>query len=144
MTAFDLEKPVHPSPHRSKTGLAALLFGLCAGPVAWGVGEVVNVTLAQEACLPGTEPLGLPTIANVHGFQLGVMALSLLISASAAMIALQAWRATRGEHEGGTHTLLAIGEGRSRFMALAGVLTSIGFAVATLFSLPAIQFVSAC
>jgi len=144
MTMIAPTQPVHPSPHRAKTSLAALLYGLCAAPVAWCTGELVNATLAQEACFPGTEPLQLPTITNLHGLQFAVMALSLLISASAAWVALQAWRATRFEHDGGPHTLLAIGEGRSRFMALAGILTSVGFGVATLFSWPAIQFVGFC
>ncbi|WP_372783493.1 hypothetical protein [Phenylobacterium sp.] len=104
----------------------------------------MNATLAQEACSPGTEPLATPAIANLHSIHVVVLVVSLLVSASAAMIALGAWRATRNEQAGGPHALLSIGEGRSRFMALAGLLTSAGFFIGTLFSIPAVLFVPAC
>jgi hypothetical protein len=122
----------------------ALIYGLVAAPAAWGVEQVLNATLAQEACFPGTERLTASTIAGLHTVQSAVLVIALLVSASAGWIAMGAWRATRGEHAGGSHTLLSIGEGRSRFMALAGVLTSWGFVVGTLFSVPAVFLVPAC
>jgi hypothetical protein len=134
----------HPSPHRAETGLAALLYGLVAGPAAWVVEQLVNATLAQEACFPGTERLATPTIANLHILHAAVLVVAILVSASGAIIALGAWRATKGEQAGGSHTLLSIGEGRSRFMALSGLLTSLGFIVGALFSVPALIFVPAC
>jgi hypothetical protein len=143
MTAPEADR-AHPSPHRGKTGMAALLYGLVAAPAAWVVGELVNATLAQEACFPGTEPLATPAIANLHGIHVVVLVISLLVSASAALVALGAWRATRNEQAGGPHALLSIGEGRSRFMALAGLMTSAGFLVGTLFSVPAVLFVPSC
>lgn len=144
MTEPQADRADHPSPHRGRTGLAALLYGLVAAPVAWAVGQLVNATLAQEACFPGTEPLAAPAIANLHGVNVVVLVVSLLVSASAALVALGAWRATRDEQAGGPHTLLSIGEGRSRFMAFAGLLTSAGFILGTLFSVPALVFVQAC
>jgi hypothetical protein len=144
MTTTEAERADHPSPSRGETGLPALLYGLMAAPIAWSVGEVVSATLSQEACFPGTEPLAEPALANLRLLQIAVFAISLLVSASAAMVALGAWRATRSEQAGGPHTLLSVGEGRSRFMALAGLLTSAGFALATLFSIPALVFVPSC
>ena len=144
MIAPQAEPDGHPSPHRGKTRLAALIYGLCAGPAAWLIEQVVNATLGQEACFPGTEPLATPAIANVHGIHVAVLGIALLVSTSGAMIALGAWRATRAERAGGAHDLLSVGEGRSRFMALAGLLTSIGFIVGTLFTAPAVVFVSSC
>jgi hypothetical protein len=144
MTTPQADRASHPSPHRAKSVLAALLYGLVAAPVAWVAGELVNATLAQEACFPGTEPLATPAIAYLHGIHVVVLVVSLLVSASAAMVARGAWRATRNEQAGGPHALLSIGEGRSRFMALAGLTTSAGFFVGTLFSVPAVLFVPAC
>ena len=144
MTAPQADRPDHPSPHRAETRLAALLYGLLAAPIAWVSGELVNATVAQEACFPGTEPLASPAFSNLHATHVAVLVLSLLVSASAAMIALGAWRATRNEQAGGSHELLSTGDGRSRFMALAGLLTSVGFAIAILFSVPALLFVAAC
>ena len=144
MTPQDVDRDEHPSPHRAKAGLAALLYGLVAAPVAWAVGVVLNAAVAQEACFPGTEPLASPAFAHLHLLHAVAVTVSLVVSASAAMIALGAWRATRGEQAGDPHALLSIGEGRSRFMAFAGLLTSAGFFVGTLFSIPAILFVPAC
>lgn len=144
MTAADPDCAGHPSPHRGKTRLAALLYGLVAAPLAWALGQVVNATVAQEACFPGTEPLATPAIADLRGIHVAVLVAALLVSASAAMIALGAWRATRDEQAGGHHALLSIGEGRSRFMALAGLVTSVGFFIGTLFSVPAVLLVPGC
>lgn len=144
MATPDIDSAEHPSPHRARTRPAALLYGLAAAPLAWGVGQLVSATLAQEACFPGVEPLATPAFGNLHGLHATVLAVTLLVTASAAMIALGAWRATRNEQPGDRHALLSIGEGRSRFMAIAGLLTSAGFFAATLFSLPALLFVPAC
>lgn len=134
----------HPSPHRARTGLTALIYGLTAAPVAWGAAQVLNAALAQEACFPGTEPLSAPAFAHPHLIQGVVLAASLAISASGGLCALRAWSATRNEQSGGSPALLSIGEGRSRFMALSGLLTSAGFFIGTLFSVPAILFVPSC
>ena len=144
MAAPEAERAEHPSPHRTKTGVASLLYGLIAAPATWVVGELVNATLAQEACFPGTEPLAAPAFANLHTTHIVVLVVTLLDSGSAALVALGAWRATRNEQAGGSQALLSIGEGRSRFMALAGLLTSCGFIIGTLFSVPAILFVPFC
>lgn len=144
MTPSHAEPSGHPSPHRSRAGLAALLYGLIAAPLAWIIGQIVDATLAQEACFPGTEPLSSPAIANLQVVHAVVLAAALMVTVSAAVVAFGAWRATRDEQAGGSHVLLSIGEGRSRFMALAGVLTSLGFLVGTLFTVPALLFVPAC
>ena len=144
MTGTDADAAAHPSPHRSRTGLPSLLYGLIAAPVAWVVSQIVNSALAQEACFPGTEPLATPALGSVHAMQAGILLAALLVSASATWVALAAWRSTCNEHSGDQHALLAIGEGRSRFMAFAGVLTSVGFLVASLFSAPALVLVAGC
>ena|SRR6478672_6198592 len=138
------ELAAHPSPHRTRIGVSALLYGLVAAPMAWVVSQIVNSALAQEACFPGTEPLAVPAFGGVHAIQAAVLLAALVICASAAWVALAAWRTTRGEQSGDQHALLSIGEGRSRFMALAGALTSIGFIVASLFSAPALVLVGSC
>ena len=45
---------------------------------------------------------------------------------------------------GSNQPLLEIGEGRARFMAMAGMLTSASFLVAILFGVPAIVFGPLC
>lgn len=134
----------HPSPHRRRTNLFSLLYSLVAPPAGWLASQVCNATLAQEACFPGTQPLAQPSFSGVRELEALFLVASLLISASAAIVAYRAWRRTRQEHGGDAHALIAIGEGRSRFMALAGMMTSLAFLAGALFSVPALIFVSAC
>lgn len=144
MTAPQADRANHPSPHQADTGLAALLYGLVAAPAAWAIGQLINAGLAQEACIPGTEPLTFPALAHLHLIQASVLVGSLLIGASAAITALGAWKATPNEQAGDHHAMLSIGEVRSRFMAFAGLLTSAGFIVGDLFSIPALIFIPTC
>ncbi|MBI1361107.1 MAG: hypothetical protein GC155_12600 [Alphaproteobacteria bacterium] len=144
MTVANPVEDTHPSPHRARASLVRLIYGLVGAPLAWAVSEVASSTLAQEACFPKTEPLASPAFAGAHLLQMVILGVAFLISASAAWIAYASWRRTREEAEGDTHVMLAAGEGRSRFMALAGLLTSIGFFIGMLFSIPALIFVPAC
>jgi hypothetical protein len=144
MTKAGIDPSAHPSPHRARIGLFSLLYGLIAAPAAWIVSQIVDSGLAQEACFPGTEPLATPAFGGVHAIQAVILLAALLVSVSAALVALGAWRSSRGEQSGDQHALLSIGEGRSRFMAFAGVLTSLGFLVASLFSAPALILVAIC
>ena len=38
----------HPSPHRAKVGLASLLYGLMAGPLAWAASQIINAAVGQD------------------------------------------------------------------------------------------------
>jgi hypothetical protein len=144
MTEANRASDSHPSPHRGKIGLVGLFYGLVAAPAAWVLSQIANSTLGQEACFPGTEPLAAPAFGGVHAIQAAILLAALLISASAAAVALRTWRSTRGEQSGDQHALLSIGEGRSRFMAFSGLLTSLGFLVASVFSAPALILVGSC
>lgn len=144
MTTANSAADTHPSPHRARTSLTRLLYGLIAAPMAWVISQVASSTLAQEACFPKTEPLASPAFDGAHLLQFALLGAAFVISASGAWVAYTSWRQTRQEAEGDTHLMLSAGEGRSRFMALAGLLTSVGFLVGVLFSIPAVMFVPAC
>ena len=144
MTTSHSAADTHPSPHRTKTSLARLLYGLVAAPMSWAAGQLASSALAQEACFPKTEPLASPAFAGAHLLQFALLGAALVISASGAWIAYVSWRRTQQEAEGDAHMTLTAGEGRSRFMAVAGLLSSLGFTLGTLFSAPAILFVPAC
>lgn len=134
----------HPSAARDAIRVGALLYGLIAAPCAWLAAQVTSSTLAQAACFPQYAPLDAPAIPGLRLIQAAALVLALAVCASGAVVAYGAWRRTRAEHQGGSQSLLDIGEGRSRFMALAGMMTSVGFLVGTLFSVPAALFVPAC
>ena len=144
MKGADVAEQNHPSTSRRATSIPALIFGLTAAPLAWISAQLINFELAQRACYPKTMPLDAVAFGGVHLMQTVTIILAALLSISAIVVAVTAWRRTKVEHEGGSHTLLAIGEGRSRFMAFAGILTSAGFLLAILFSAPALFAVPAC
>jgi hypothetical protein len=134
----------HPSPHRHRVALGTLIFGLSAGPAAWSVAWMTSVALAQEACYPGTVPLTTPAFGGVHVALVTLNGLACAVTVAGGMVAYRNWRKTRTEHPGPGQTLLEIGEGRARFMAMAGILTSAGFLLALLFGIPAIVFGPLC
>jgi hypothetical protein len=132
--------PEHPAPDRARVPLGAIWFGLAGGPVAWSIQTLVSLPVAAHACYPRLTPLSSPAFGGVRGvvFLLGVMAFT--VSALAAAVAWRAWSRTRQEQHhssgvGARHTesvaLLETGEGRTRFMALAGVMTSVAFLLMT-------------
>jgi len=137
-------RPSHPSPHRARAPLPALVFGLVGGPAAWFIQLLVSFGLGQEACYPKAVPLSAPAFGGLATALPVMEVAAILIALAAAITAYICWRRSRGERAGGGHRLVDIGEGRSRFMAMAGILTSLGFAGAIVFTLPAILAVRGC
>jgi len=124
----------HPSPHRRRIGLTSLLFCLAAPPMAWTAHLTANFAIADRLCFPGDTALvsvATPDRSSVVIY--GPSAAAILICLIAAAIAHKNWRRTRDEKCGAHGPLMEVGEGRSRFMALCGLLVAAGFAVATVF-----------
>lgn len=124
--------------------MCALVYGLVAAPCAWFSAQLVSAGVAQQACFPQYAPLAAPAFPGSHLMAGLALTAALAVCASGAWTAFVAGRRTHGEHAGHREALLDIGEGRSRFMALAGLLTSIGFLIGVLFSLPAVVLIPAC
>ncbi|MDQ2802823.1 MAG: hypothetical protein M3Y41_09110, partial [Pseudomonadota bacterium] len=61
-----------------------------------------------------------------------------------AAVAWRIWRETRGERPGKTASLLEVGEGRTRFLALVGILMGLGFAIAIVFDTVVLLVVPLC
>jgi hypothetical protein len=68
----------------------------------------------------------------------------LLLPLAGMAVAFLSWRATREEKPGGTASMLEMGEGRTRFLALCGLLGSALFVLATLFDSAMIIGVPTC
>ena len=155
MTAATTSQPSgtsHPAPSRAQIALPALWFGLFGGPVAWSIQTLVNLPVASHGCYPALSPLEAP-ISGVRGIAFIVSLFALAICVAAAVVAFRSWTRLRGEHQEGSgrareHTpaaaLAETGEGRTRFMALCGVLTSLTFLVLSLTLTAAIFLVSPC
>jgi hypothetical protein len=142
----------HPAPSRAKVSALVLWFGLFGGPGAWSVQTLVNLPVASHGCFPRLDPLSVPA-TGVRGAAFVVSLAAVATCIAALFVSGRAWSRTRAEqHEatgsGREHTpaiaLLETGEGRTRFMALSGMLASATFTLASLIHMIAIFLVSPC
>lgn len=147
------EENGHPAPARGRVPLSALWFGFVGAPAAWTVQTLVNTPLSAHSCYPRLTPLGTPTTGGLRGIAFAVSLVALVVCVAATAVAWRTWKRTREEHQqrtgrGREHepgsALLETGEGRTRFMALAGVLTSITFLAVSAAHTAAIFLVSPC
>jgi hypothetical protein len=143
----------HPAPARGRVPLSALWFGLVGAPAAWSVQTLVNLSLAAHSCFPYLTPVTSPTLGGLRGVTFAVGLASVAVCIGATVVASRSWWRTREEHQGGSGrgrehapgpAALETGEGRTRFMALAGLLTSVTFLVVSVVNTAAIFLVSPC
>jgi hypothetical protein len=124
-----------PSPQRARVGLAILLFGLFGAPGAWFVQLVASYAVASRACFPHMLPYhNVPQAWSEIWY--GLLAINIAALCAALICAFtsyKSWTATQTEQAGTSTDLVEIGEGRTRFIALSGVIVGIGFFAAILF-----------
>lgn len=125
------QRQAHPSPHRHRVNRWALWFGLLAAPIAWSLQELINVTLTGLACYPHELPLATPLWAHLRAISAAVEAIAVVACIAAGLVAFASWRKSRHEKPGDAHQLLGNGDGRTRFIAMAGIMASLLFLVGT-------------
>lgn len=143
-TAATPPQSEHPSPLRKRVSGAAIGFGLCAAPLAWSLQVVVNASSAGHACNPINTALSMPQWPFLHLVVLSIDVAALAICLIAGLVAWNSWRKSSDEKPGSGHHLLATGDGRTRFMAMAGMLTSGLFFIAVSFATLNLLAVTGC
>lgn len=131
----------HPAPRRGAVSLFGLVFGLAGAPLVWALHLTFNAAVAGRVCEATGPNLGRDG-ALVAMTVSGLIALS--ISAAAGLVAYRGWRATHEAQESQHHTVFDVGEGRTRFLCLIGIVFSAGFFAASLFDLIAVYMVPLC
>jgi hypothetical protein len=143
----------HPAPARNEVSKGLLWFGIIGGPFAWTDQTLVDLAVTSHGCYPRLFPLASPVLAGLRAIVLTVSIAALIVCIAAVLAAFRTWGQTRHEHQGSSgageqHSnvaaLLETGEGRTRFLALAGVLTSIVFIIAVLAHGVSILIVGPC
>ncbi|MGZ5849559.1 MAG: hypothetical protein ACXWJN_03090 [Methyloceanibacter sp.] len=135
----------HPAPHRDRVTLVELAFALAAAPLAWGAQLVIGYGVASHVCFAGSAPRAVPpSWLGAVLLLLVVELIAFVIAAVGAAVAYRLWHATRTEDSGDTHEMVEAGRGRTRFLALWGLMTSLGFAGAVVFSLVGLFEVPLC
>jgi hypothetical protein len=136
----------HPAPHRGRVDLLASLYGIAAGPLAWGAHLLVNYGVTSHACFPGAAPRSTPPpgAGALWSLLLAIDLIAMAIAASAALVSYRAWRASRREVSGHAGELIEVGEGRTRFLALWGMITGGGFLIVIAFDLVGLLVLPLC
>ncbi len=119
----------HPAPHRRQTPGWHTATGLGGAPAAWVA--VMSLSLIWPGC-SGRPPLGVASLVAA------------IIAAGCGWLAFQAWKKTRHEASGGQAKAVDIGEGRARFLAVLGMLSSGLFGAASLYGALAAILVASC
>jgi hypothetical protein len=140
------EATAKPSPERARVAHSMLLLGLIGGPAAWFAQLVASFVLASRVCYPHDLPLrGLPQDwPAVWSALLPINLVSLAVALACAGLSYRSWSATEGEKPGSAPHLMEVGEGRTRFIALVGILAGLGFATAILFETLVLFVVPPC
>jgi hypothetical protein len=140
MTAQPPASLTHPpAPLAARVGRWQMAFGIIAGPAAWFIQVCAGEALSSEPCFPDGYRRVLPPAAFNWTWP-ALIALMLLCAVVALVAFLVSWRnylATRAEVPGALGGLMDEAAGRTRFMALWGMLYGAGFCLFTLFTLAA-------
>ncbi|MBV9115702.1 MAG: hypothetical protein JOY67_23055 [Hyphomicrobiales bacterium] len=136
----------HPAPHRKRVRLLALIFPILAPSFAWSAHLVVNFALSSHACYPDGVPLRSPAsgLGWLWSLLLIIDLAGIIIGLVSALIAWRTYRLTAQEMAETGPPLAEIGEGRTRFLALWGVLIGVGFSAATFFDFVGLWVLPLC
>ncbi len=142
MNAPQQDLSLHPAPHAGRVKSLECLFGLVGGPLAWYLQLCAGYALASAPCFSGGSrmPAPLPALQWTWIAMLLATAAALAIALLSLLLSWRMYQRTKEEAAGGTARLLDGGAGRTRFLALWGVLLGSGFALAT--AITALAFVT--
>jgi hypothetical protein len=125
---------------RAETRESLLLwFGILAGPLAWTTQVIVAPDLAEVLCYSGAEASGRGQIygLEVQVFIVALTALLTLVCLAGLGVSLRCWRVLRAAEDLTT-------AGRATWMALAGILVSALFALATIIGFIPVFLLETC
>jgi hypothetical protein len=134
----------HPAPARHEVSLWTLLFGCSVAPIFWLGQTMLAYWVSAQVCYPGDHPTVTDAPGTLHTALAAFDAVAILAALAGGIVSWRCWRMTQEEKKGGAHRALHTGEGRARFMALWGILSSIGFLSAILFNLISSIMVPLC
>lgn len=132
----------HPAPHRDRVSAFEALFGVLAPPLAWIVQLAAGFAMASEPCFYGSERhLAGP---QPSGVLVGITIVALVVALAALVLSWAGFRRTRREKDVDRHHLIEVGQGRTRFLALWGMILGAGFALVIAANLLALTGLTTC
>lgn len=137
-------QPEHPAPHRHLVPAWTVWFGLLMPPLAWSLQLAVNVSLFGHGCYPNDLPLAEPLWPNLRAIALVVELFAVVCCLVAGGLTLRNWGGTRHEKAGEEAHTLGGGDGRTRFLAMVGMLLSALFLFAIALSVMNLAVMRPC
>jgi hypothetical protein len=125
---------------RAETKESLLLwFGILAGPLAWTTQVIVAPDLAEVLCYSGAEGSGRGQIygVDIQAFIVALTAALTLVCLAGVLVSLRCWRVLRAMDDTTTAR-------RATWMALAGILVSTLFALATVIGFIPVFLLESC
>ena len=133
--------PIGGAPEARTASFALLLVGCTAAPIFWTGQLILGYGVTAHACYPGDHPL-LPHPAPLTAALIVFDVVALAASLVGGAVSWRIWQRVR--QAGGHHHTLHTGEGRRRFLAMWGLLSSLWFFGAILFNTIASLTVPPC
>ena len=112
-----------------------LLAGLAIPAAAWALEMLVGYGISSNACPLTRAPDPQAGFSGEATLLIVLQLVCVIATVASGLMSWRQWRQVRGEKTDSEHSHVTLGEGRTRFMALAGMLTAGVFAVAILFNL---------
>lgn len=134
--------PVGAAPEARTISFLALLFGCAAAPIFWTGQLMLGFGVTAHACYPGDHPVAFRQPGALFTAMVVFDLVALAACAAGALVSWNSWRQVR--QPGGPHHTLHTGEGRRRFLAMWGMLSSAWFFLAILFNTIASLVVPPC
>ena len=135
-----------PAPHANRVKLHELFFGLFGGPLAWYLQLIAAYGFASQPCFRGglRMAMPLPTLQWTSSAMTLAVAAAVVVALLSLLVSWRAFRRTQEEAAGRTAHLAEMGAGRTRFLALWGVLLGSAFALATVMTAVALITLPRC
>ena len=125
----------HPAPDRAQISLGLLMFGIFGAPAAWMLQLLAGSSIAGLVCLgPGGTAVATARADWANPTMIAINLAALLIAGVALAASFRILRQTNSGYAGGHDSVMEAGEGRSRYMAIWGVWTSLLFIFAIAFN----------
>jgi len=131
-------------PNQRRASLLALWTGLVAAPLAWAVQLQVGYAMTAHGCFPRDVPLQAPLLSGLRmGLLLGSV-LAIAIALGAIALSCRSWVHSRPVDATAGRPPPIGRDGRSRFLAASGILTSVLFLIAIIFETSALLLSPLC
>lgn len=134
--------PVGAAPETRSIHFLTLLFGTAAAPIFWAGQLMLGYAVTAYACYPGDHPVQVHFGSALFNTIIVFDGVALVACAAGGLVSWRSWRHVRQDN-GSRHTLHT-GEGRDRFLAMWGLLSSLWFFFAVLFNTIASIAVTPC